>query len=87
MNDGILYLLVVTPNVKTELVTTSEISRIQSAIYKVQQSTKTTDSGMKFCGLFIVFTYNARFEFLIGVVSRCATNKMFCHCTLCSNSL
>jgi hypothetical protein len=87
MSEDILYLSVVSPDVKMELLTTSEMSTIQSVIYKVQQSIKTTDSGMKLYGLFIVFTYNAREEVLTAVVSRCATNEIFCHFTLCSNSL
>jgi hypothetical protein len=89
MSDEILYLSVVSPNVKMELVTTAEIPtmHLQSAIYKVQQSTKTTDSSMKLCGLVTMFAYNARFEVLTAVVSRSATNEIFYHSTLCSNSL
>jgi len=87
MSDDILYLSVLSPNVKTELVTSSEIWKIQSAIYKVQQSTKTNDSGMKLCGLCTAFTHNARLEVLTAVVSRCATNTTFCHCNLGINSL
>jgi len=70
LSDNILYLSVVSSNVKMELLTTSEMSTIQSVIYKVIQSTKTTGSGMKLCGLIIVFTYsyNARFEVLTAVV-------------------
>ena len=82
-----VYSSVVSRKVKTELVTTFEISTIKSAIYKAKQSTKTTGNAMKLRELFIVLTYNPRFEVLTAVVSRCATNKLFCHCTLCSNSL
>jgi len=86
MSDDILYLLVVSPNVKTELVTTSEKQHSLPST-KCNNPQRLLMAVWNSVGLFIVLTYNARFEFLTAVVSRCATNKMFCHCTLRSNSL